>query len=171
MPHDATATDSELLASWTSQAINLGRLELAEALIRLAIQARRVESATLVRMAGSTRDEQPARPYTGPQLVREIPPAEQVHTPLPFGADGPTGNGDADLARAEAAATAIFGRVAEKELNVPVDGTRCVSEDRSGGWECHQAIWWVQRPDEPGYWAHVDAAHDDHHQAMPPARS
>ncbi len=153
MPHDATATDSELLAKWTVEAIQLDRLSLAQALIRLAVQARAVESATLVRMAGSTRDEQPARPY----IVRDVP-------------DGPTGNGDADLARAEAAATAIFGKVAEKELNVPVDGTRCVSEDRSSGWECHQAIWWVQRPNEPGYWAHVDPAHDDHHQAIPPAR-
>ncbi len=154
MPHDATATDSELLAKWTVEAIQLDKLSLAQALIRLAVQARAVESATLVRMAGQTRDEQPVRPYLVPQPV-----------------DGPTGNGDADLARAEAAATAIFGKVAEKDLNVPVPGSRCAAYDVGApGTECNAAIWWraAQGHVDGGWWEHVDSAWDDHHQAVGP---
>jgi hypothetical protein len=172
MPHDDTATDSELLASWTVDAIGRGRLQLAEALLKLANQARRMESAALVRMAGQTRDEQPVRAYSGPTLVRDVPQGEQEHRPVSFGHDGPTGNGDADLARAELAATAIFGKVAEQELGVPI-GERCRAVDTSSGHECHQAIWWAHghvgdasTPAVRAGWRHVDPSWDSHHEAI-----
>jgi hypothetical protein len=157
MPHDNTATDSELLASWTVDAIGLGRLQLAEALLRLANQARKVEGATLVRMAGQTRDESPVRPY----IVRDVP-------------DGPTGNGDADLARAEVAATAIFGAVQEKQLGVP-ESSRCVAFVVDSGFEsaCNMPIYWnhghvgdQNQPMVSAGWFHVDPAADQHHQAV-----
>lgn len=174
MPHDGTATDSELLASWAIDAIGGGRLQLAEALIRLANQARRVETATLVPMAGTTRDELPVRPYAGPQLVRDIPPAEQVHHIVGFAPDGPTGNGDADIARAEAAATAIFGAVREQHLDVP-ESARCVAFMIDSGHEttCDHPIYWahgrvgdLSGPAVSAGWFHVDPAMDQHHAAV-----
>jgi hypothetical protein len=157
MPHDNTATDSELLASWAIDAIGRGRLQLAEAIIRLANQARRVETATLVPMAGQTRDEQPVRPYLVPQPV-----------------DGPTGNGDADLKRAEAAATAIFGAVREQQLEVP-ESARCVAFVIDSGHEtsCDHPIYWAHGhvgdltgPAVSAGWFHVDPALDQHHAAV-----
>jgi hypothetical protein len=184
MPHDATATDSELLGSWAIDAIGSGKLQLAEALIRLANQARRVESATLVPMAGRTRDEQPVRPYLVPQHIDGptlVPMAgrtrdEQPVRPylVPQHIDGPTGNGDADLKRAEAAATSIFGAVREQHLDVP-ESARCVAFVIDSGHEtsCDHPIYWAHGgvgdltgPAVSAGWFHVDPKIDQHHAAV-----
>jgi hypothetical protein len=166
MPHDNTATDSELLASWTIDAIGRGRLQLAEALLRLANQARRIETARLVPMAGPTRDEQPAR----------------LHVVRHDGADGSTAYEAVATMNSpsqapplvEAAATAIFGAIREQQLDVP-ESARCVAFMIDSGHEttCDHPIYWAHGrvgdltgPAVSAGWFHVDPAMDEHHAAV-----
>jgi hypothetical protein len=80
-------------------------------------------------------------------------------------AAGPTGNGNADLAREEAAATALMGR--------PVPpASRCVAMITKGAQylPCDTPIYLEQHdPEAEGpYWLHIDTGLNTHHDAQPP---
>lgn len=128
-------TDTERLAGWAVLATEEGRFELAEALLRLAIQAQRVE-----------RDNTPppAPAYTGPRLVNPIPTDDQVVPKLVTFAAAAVQNG----------ATAII----ERPL-VTAPNRRCqaiVGETE----ECGAGVGW----DATAYrWYHVDPELDRDH--------
>lgn len=130
--------DSHLFRMWANQAIDLDRLDMASALLRLAIQARRMEAAgaqaVSVPFVGATRPEAPAR-------LRVV-----THN----GADGSTAyeavatmNSPSVMPIADAAATQIFGQVAERTLGVP-EAHRCNASITFGNVEgsCAGVCYW-----------------------------
>jgi hypothetical protein len=131
--NDPNVSDAERAAHWSIIATEEGRYELAEALLRIAIQASRKLPAA------------PARP--APDVPR--PPALTVVM------QGPTGNGNADLAR-EAAAIGHAAPVRENR--------RCEARVINGNFEaeCNGGVAW-----EPtSYrWYHVDPELDQDHYA------
>lgn len=152
--HFAPLTDTQKLGIWASEALTEGRYELAKALTDLALQSHRVEQRNRVRnvpLTGQTREEAPARQ------------------------NGPTGNGDADLARETALAeTAVFSRTLAAA--VPPETRRCVALEVQDGVSgpCHGVLYWQhgsvgddQNPPTLGIWKHVHEDLDHHHDAKP----
>lgn len=141
---DPPLTDAQCCAFWAAQALQEGRIELGRALANLAAQAQRIE-ARMVPMIGQTREERPRA---------ETPPAAEV-----------TGNGDADLARAEAAQTQIFGRPPDLAPDVP-DHDRCSHpiQNALAGMvnttPCHVVVWWDS---DHGVWHHIEPNLDHDH--------
>lgn len=166
------ATDSELAASWAAECLTSGRIELGAALARLAAQADRVERSQRVRnvpVLGATRDEAP-RPAVEPTPIHDGA-LYAHHEPV----SGPTGNGDADLARerAELAQTAVFGPVTEPVLDVPPTRHCRATIMRDGVRDtCHGVLYWeagttgdaTTAPTSAG-WRHV---HPNLEQDHPP---
>lgn len=163
------ATDSQLAAAWAAECLSAGRVELGLALARLAAQAQRVErSAANVRavpLLGSTRDERPREAAPAPAAIFE-------QTQAAYGApDGPTGNGDADLARE--AATQIFGTPQPAQLDAP-ETRRCVATVARDGvaTECRGVLYWQHgttgndfHPAVPAAWRHVHGDLEQDHPA------
>lgn len=167
-------TDSERLAGWAIIATQEHRLELAESLLRLALQARRVEAHEALQAVHRPADprivEVPFIGSTRPEEAR--PPRLRVAT------YGPTGNGDADLKRetAELAESAAAALNATQVMQGPstVD-RRCVEQVLKGNVYklCHGAIWWrpggvgdASSPATLAQWVHVDEALDADHRAV-----
>lgn len=94
---------------------------------------------------------------------------------FPDGADGPTGDGNADVpALASDAQTQIFGPVAVPSLAVPMAG-RCNHVVRSAGEgvQTNMLCWrpiWLDPDAAPGThpWRHLDPGYDEDHYAKPP---
>lgn len=156
-------SDSEIAAQFSIQATQAGRLELAEALIRVAMQAYRAErrpETVDVPFAGHTRHEYPR--------LRTAAPVE-----------GPTGNGDADLQREQAqlapAATAVIQMPTGEQISAN-EGSRCAAKVLKGNvyTECHGAVLWMPAagggpaggPFVEAHWAHVDRMLEQDHQAQ-----
>lgn len=142
-------TDAELLADWSIEATRMGRLEVAEALLRLAIQATRADQQARA----------PRPPFIG--LVGQVrSDAPRLRAAAPA---GPTGNGDADLDREQVAATAIIGI----HHNSPGIDRRCRAKVLQGNVydECHGAAYWVPAAGNTGdgHWRHVDTELDNDH--------
>lgn len=154
-------TDAEIAAEFSVQAVRAGRLELAEALLRVAMQAHRAErrpDVVDVPFAGHTRHEAPR--------LRAAAPA------------GPTGDGDADLRREVTqlapAATAVIPMPTGEQISTN-EGSRCVAKMLKGNVyaECHGALMWMPAtaggpaaPFTEAHWAHVDRALEQDHQAQ-----
>lgn len=160
---DTNLTDAEIAANWSIEATRAGRLELAEAALRIAMQAQRSGTPNRkiveVPFAGHTRHEYPR--------LRTAAPAE-----------GPTGNGDADLQREQAqlapGATAVIPMPTGDQISLN-EGSRCVAKVLKGNVyaECHGAVLWVPAtsggPASPfveAHWAHVDRVLEQDHQAQ-----
>ncbi len=150
---DTTLTDAEIAANWSIEATRAGRLELAEAALRIAMQAQRSGTrhpkSVEVPLAGHTRHEYPRLRAAAPE-------------------HGPTGNGGAD-ALAPAATAVIPTPAGEHE------GSRCVAKVLKGNVyaECHGAVLWVPAtaggpavPFVEAHWAHVDRLLEQDHKAQ-----
>lgn len=150
-------SDAQLLADWSMEAIRIGRLQVGEAILRLAIQAYRTEQAESADQRAARAERNTVRvPFLG--ATRSETPRLRAVAPA-----GPTGNGDADLAREHAAATAII----PIDHNSPGIDRRCRALDVHMGIEseCHGAVYWVPAAGAvgDGYWRHVDTALDNAH--------
>jgi hypothetical protein len=146
-------SDTAKLASWAQEALAEERLELAEALVRLALQASRM-------------DKKPRNGGTiGQGAVVHVPFAGQTRPEVPMRAPrpaGPTGDGEADLERearaiVQTAATAVFN----KPTSVP-DARRCMGWMEKDGVAapCSGGLYYS---DERRVWLHVDHNLDGDH--------
>ena len=158
--NDPQITDAEIVANWSIDAVRAGRVELAEALLRIAAQAVR------------STPPHPRAPQAVPVVDVPFVGATREETPRPklrVATYGPTGNGDVDLQResADLASTAV--------MQAP-PGTldrRCTFQVVKGNHyqECHGAVYWVHgqigdtsTPAMVGRWEHVDdELNNDHH--------
>lgn len=160
--------DSHLFRMWANQAIDLDRLDMASALLRLAIQARRMEQtgaqAVAVPFVGSTRPETPARlrvvTHNGADGSTAYEAVATMTAPAPSLAD--------------AAATQIFGQVAERNLGVP-EAHRCTAGIRFGSVEgvCAAVCYWqvgqigdASHPAVQAGWKHLDPELDQDHEPV-----
>lgn len=132
-------SDADLLAEWAVFALKDGRYELAVALTRLAAQAQRISTAVAVPMAGSTREETPARPDMLPDRRLRV-------------VDDPRDDG-----------TQIFARLDSD--HVP-DSRRCEAKMVRDGIAdiCRGVVFW----DEETGWRHVDTRLDGVHAIVVP---
>jgi hypothetical protein len=94
-------------------------------------------------------------------------------------AEGPTGNGDADLQREQAqlapAATAVIPMPTGEQISLN-EGSRCSAKVLKGNVyaECHGALVWMpgqfgdrDHPAVQAHWAHVDRALEQDHEPVP----
>lgn len=152
---DTAATDAQIVTEYAVDALRAGRFNLARALTSLA--------------ARITEVPQPIQGYGSSWVANHVEPAPQI-TPAPptlrVVLDGPTGNGDRDLARAEAAATAVMARP------VP-QSDRCAAIDPGAvvPIPCGHPIYLETRDDQGNqvdpFWLHVDPSINTHHDAVP----
>ena len=174
-------SDAEWAARQAELALKDGRYRLAASFAALADRAQQQARAEIVDvpMRGTTRDEAPAGSAHGAPDFRpedyRTPIADQLAETnvIPFAqGQGPTGNGDADLAAAAAEAkTEIFGQVKGATDGAVPQPRRCqASVLRDGvndvcGGGIH-IVGWQQNNDVP-VWSHVDHRLDANHQAWP----
>lgn len=145
-PQD-TRTDAEIAAAWSIEATTAGRYELAEAALRIAIQAHRLTqagtTAVPVPIFGATRDEQPRRPY----LRAAAPLAD------------------------DKASTQILPAAIAEAAEMPGIDRRCTEKILQGNVyaPCHGALYWVKPHQNEaglqlqGYWRHLDTDLDNDH--------
>lgn len=154
---NAQMSDGERAAQISIQLTQEGRLELAEAVLRLAIQAHKAESTppriVNVPFAGATREEPPAngrRPYPvgdrGPEEV--IPAATYVSAALSDGAS------TAVMDAGQTARCAV--KIRKGEHLLPCD---------AGIFWQHGAVGDENTVARLAGWYHVDGTWDDHHEA------
>lgn len=186
----------ELGAALANIARNANRAEQANRAHELRTQQHEqtaaAERARMVPMIGQTRDEQPrdlyarlARPVDEQAVVATpmwdaavTPPLQVVDAagvaavPAPVSPAGPTGNGDADLARE--AATEVFGAPTSPAYGGP-PAAKCAGEIvRDRGTErfrepCPSPLYWVAEGSnrDNGTWHHVDPQYDQLHIPVP----
>lgn len=158
---DNVSTDSERAAQISIMLTQEGRLELAEAVLRLAIQAYRVEagqSRTVdVPFAGHTRPEKPVR------LIRPATPEEATPTNITFERSA---SGVPTISAASVTAVMAAPAVADR---------RCVAKvlQENRYVDCHGAIYWVPGvvgdanfPARQARWDHVDDELNADHNAV-----
>lgn len=181
-------SDAEWAARQAALALEDGRYRLAASFSALADRADHIQQleaaapdVVAVPMAGHTRDEQPRATLTAddlqdkPDLIAAAI-ADQVRAAAgqagPFEqGQGPTGNGDRDLA--EAAKASLFDPASDDTAmmaaqSAPHDGRRCRAIVQRDGIsdECMQGIRPVNASDRL-VWVHIDPSLDDDHRAAP----
>jgi hypothetical protein len=156
MINDPNVSDAEIAAQWSVDAVRAGRVELAEALMRIAAQAVRAARRTVdVPFAGHTRAEQPRNVvYTRDE--NGVPAIVDDSAEVP------------GIAKQGAAVTAIM-RAPSVRNSIP-EGRRCEAEIRYAESTipgmCDQGVWWNEGI---GRWLHVDGTLDENHYPHVPA--
>lgn len=143
---DTRPTDSEIAAQWSIQATQDGRYELAEAVLRIAMQAFRTEKAP------SPRPAYAGEPAAAARQVPKLMAVPTVHAnglvPAPV-------------------ATAVIS-MGELQTELTRDNRRCEASSLNNGngfeIDCHAGVYWDH---QNHVWKHIDAELDkDHYPAV-----